>query len=101
MRKGTLFSQAGVPVGLRAGAACRYPTMAVTNQAAADKKRPSLSIRFSTLSLSAWVALAEFFSSKVSNNPDKGPTFSLKIIISSTDFPRLNSVSNGFTRIFA
>ena len=67
MRKGTLFGQAGVnclakagvPEGLRAGAACRYPTMAVTNQAAADKKRPSLSIRSSTLSLSAWVALAE------------------------------------------
>ena len=48
MRKGTLFGQAGmnlltlagVPEGLRAGAACRYTTMAVTNQAAADKKRP-------------------------------------------------------------
>ena len=39
MRKGTLFGQAGVnclakagvPEGLRAGAACRYPTMALTN----------------------------------------------------------------------
>ena len=65
------------------------------------KKGSSLSIRSYNLSLSARVALAEPPTSKVCNNSDKGPSFPLKSIISSTDFPRLNSVSNGFMRISA
>ena len=102
----TLLTQAvvlerAVSEAPRAIAACRYPSLAVTNQAAAEKKGSSLSIRSYNLSLSARVALAEPPTSKVCNNSDKGPSFPLKSIISSTDFPRLNSVSSGFMRISA
>ena len=79
---------------------CPYSTFAVTSQAAAGKKRFSPFIRVFTLSLRTSIAFTESLSSRDCNSPDRGPTFSLKNMISSTDFPRSNSVSNGSICMF-